>query len=140
MGCCNSAVIPASGKKAWPAIRGFHDLSWIANVVQKVDVVSGASGVEIGAKRKLNDAFPETLVGLDGEAHQIRYSIDDGPSPVSRDNVIGYVGQVEVIPIPEDNTSLVLWPSVWSGGGDEAKEFCNLIYQGLHGDLKAHFA
>jgi hypothetical protein len=140
MGCCNSAVIPAPPDQVCAAIRNFHDLSWSANVVQKVDVVGEASGVEIGAKRKLNDAFSETLVGLDDEAHQIRYSIDDGPGAVSRDNVVGYVGQVQVFPITEDNTSLVLWTSVWSGGGEGAKEFCDPIYQGLLGDLKAHFA
>jgi hypothetical protein len=140
MGCCNSAVIPASVDKVWSAIRDFHDLSWSANVVQKVDVVGDAGGLEVGAKRILNDAFSETLLGLDDEGRKIRYSIDDGPGAVSPDNVSGYIGQVEVFPITENDTSLVLWTSGWSVGGEGTKEFCDPIYQGLLGDLKAHFS
>ena len=140
MGCCNSAVIPAPVDKVWAALRNFHDLSWSANVVQKVDVVGDAGGLEIGAKRKLNDAFSETLIGLDNDTRTIRYTIDDGPGAVAPDNVAGYIGQVEVFPITEDDTTFVLWTSGWSSGGEGTAAFCDPIYQGLLSDLKAHFS
>jgi hypothetical protein len=67
MGCCNSAVISAPADKVWSAIRNFHDLSWSENIVQNVDIVGDAGGLEVGAKRVLNDAFSETLLSLDDE-------------------------------------------------------------------------
>jgi hypothetical protein len=54
--------------------------------------------------------------------------------------VIGYISQVEIFPITEDNTTFVLRTSGWSVGGEGTKAFCDPIYQGLLGDLKAHFA
>ena len=140
MGCCNSAVIAAPIDKVWTTIRDFHELGWSANVVEKIDVVGDARGTQIGAKRVLNDAFHETLIGLDEEARKIRYTVDDGSGAVSRDNVTGYIGQVELFPITENDTTLVLWTSSWSGGGEGTKEFCDPVYKGLLSDLKAHFA
>ena len=140
MGCCNSAAIPAPADKVWATIRDFHDLSWSANVLQKVDAVGDAGGLEVGAKRVLNNAFQETLIELDDEGREMRYTIDDGPGPFNSDNVTGYTGKVEAFPVKEDNTTFVLWTSEWSADGEGAKAFCDPIYQGLLADLKAHFA
>ena len=111
MGCYNSIVIAADPDKVWAILKDFHDLSWSKNVVSKVTIVGDKSSDEIGAKRILNDAFHETLVSLDNESKKFTYSIDDGPGAVSKENVEGYLGEVTVFPISENNTSFVLWTS-----------------------------
>lgn len=140
MGCCNSAVIPAAVDQVWARLRDFHDLSAFPNVVEKVVKVGAAAGTQIGAKRVLNEAFHETLLALDDEARVIRYSIDDGPAAVSKDNVQGYIGQVRVFPVTADDTTFVLWTSTWASGGVGAAEFCNPIYRALLADLQRTFA
>ena len=140
MGCYNSIVVNAPADKVWAALRDFHDLSACPNVIEKLATVGDIAGTQIGAKRVLNDAFHETLVGLDDDARVIRYSIDDGPDAVSKDNVSGYIGQVQVFPVTADDSTYVLWTSSWAHSGGGVAEFCNPIYQALLGDLKVTFA
>ncbi len=140
MGCYNSAVINAPSSKVFNLLKDFHDLSWSKNVVSKVDKIGDKRHYEIGAKRILNDAFHETLRSIDNDNMKFTYSIDDGPGPVSKENVSGYLGQVTVIPITENNTSVVVWTSKWASekeGG--VADFCNPIYHALLQDLKSHF-
>jgi len=141
MGCYNSIVIAADPDKVWTVLKDFHDLSWGKNVVSKVTIVGNKSSDEIGAKRILNNAFHETLLSLDNGAKKFTYSIDDGPAVVSKENVEGYIGEVKVFPISENNTSFVLWTSQWESekeGG--VADFCNPIYHALLQDLKSHFS
>ncbi|PHS53066.1 MAG: polyketide cyclase [Lutibacter sp.] len=141
MGCYNSIVINASYDKVWGVLKNFHDLSWSKNVVSKVAIIGQKSSEEIGAKRILNDAFQETLLSLDNELMKFTYSIDDGPDVVSKNNVKGYIGEVTVFPVSENNTSFVLWTSHWKSekkGG--VAEFCNPIYHALLQDLKSYFS
>jgi hypothetical protein len=141
MGCYNSIVINASPKKVWDVLKDFHDLSWCKNVVAKIEVVGNKSSQEIGAKRILNDAFHETLVSLNNAEMKFSYSIDDGPSVVSKDNVEDYIGEVKVFPVTADNTSFVLWTSKWKHEKQSGvADFCNPIYHGILQDLKAHFS
>ncbi len=141
MGCYNSIVINSDADKVWCVLKNFHDLSWSKNVITNVEVVGDVSSNNIGSKRILNDAFHETLLTVDNVRRRFTYSIDDGPSVVSKDNVSGYIGEVTVFSVSENNTSFVLWTSKW----DSAKEsgvadFCNPIYHALLQDLKSHFS
>ena len=138
MGCYNSAVIGAPVADVWAAMREFHDLSWSANVVTSLQTDGNPEAA--GAKRKINDAFMETLLELDDHERLMRYSIDDGPGPVSKDNVAGYVGTIRVFPVTDNDTTFVLWTSTWESGGEGAAELCNPIYQALLADLQAHFS
>ena len=141
MGCYNSIVIGASPDKVWSVLKDFHELSWAKNVVSKVTVVGNKSSDEIGAKRILNDAFHETLLSLDNKARRFTYSIDDGPAAVSKDNVEGYVGEVTLFPISENNTSFVIWSSKWKSAKEGGvADFCNPIYHAILQDLKNHFS
>ena len=140
MGCYNSTVVNASVDDVWTALRNFHDLSWSAHVVETVDIIGDRAGDQIGAKRVLNNAFHETLQCLDDSARVIKYTIDDGPAAVAKDNVSGYVGQVRVSPITADNTTFVEWSSSWQSSGGGVADFCSPIYRGLLNDLKEHFA
>jgi len=141
MGCYNSIVINTPADEVWDVLKNFHDLSWSKNVVSNVEIVGDKSADEIGAKRILNAAFHETLLSFNNDAKKFTYCIDDGPAAVSKDNVEGYVGEVTVFSVSENNSSFVLWTSEWeSTKEDGVAEFCNPIYHGLLQDLKSHFS
>jgi len=135
MGCKNSVTVSVSADKAWQSLRDFHDMSWAPNVISKLEVVGEFSGTEVGAKRVLNGAIHETLIELDESARKIRYSIDDGPEAISKDNVQGYIGQVLLIPAG-DNSTTVEWTSTWESQKDlDVAAFCNPIYLALLSDM-----
>jgi len=140
MGCYNSAVVPAKADRVWQTLRDFHNMSWAPEVIESCEPGNSLPGTQIGAKRVLNGAFHETLLALDDQDRVVRYSIDDGPDAVSKDNVSGYVGQVQVFPITDTGETFVLWSSSWESSGGGVAEFCDPIYQALLGQLKKHFS
>lgn len=132
-----SIVIDAPADAVWNAICDFHDLSWAPNVVNQVEAPGDRNGDEVGAQRVLNNAFHETLLELDDNDRSLAYSIDDGPSPVSKNDVSQYVSRVKVRPVTEEGKSFVEWSSAWEGGEQEAaEEFCHGIYVALLKDMK----
>lgn len=131
-----SIVINAPAEKVWSAIRNFHDLSWAPNVITRVDVVGSQKGDEVGAGRVLNDAFRETLREMNDDASGFAYSIDDGPSSVSKADVSNYVGRVSVRPVTEGGGTFVEWSSVWERNDEATAEFCHGIYVALLADMK----
>jgi len=140
MGCYNSVTVDAPVDKVWQALRNFHDLSCCPDVIRQLEAVGEAGGTEIGAKRILNGAFHETLLTFDDEERTFSYSIDDGPDAVSKDKVQGYIGEVRVFPVTDDDSTFVLWTSRWESSGGGVQEFCDPIYRALLGALKSHFA
>lgn len=141
MGCYNSVIINKPADQVWDVLKKFHDFSWSKNVVQKVEIVGDKSQNQVGAKRILNDAFHETLQSVDNDAKRYTYSIDDGPDVVSKDNVEGYIGEVKVFSVSENDSSFVLWTSEWRAAKkDGVADFCNPIYHALLQDLKLHFS
>lgn len=131
-----SIVIDAPVEEVWAAIRDFHDLSWAPNVISQVDVVGNEKGDKAGAGRVLNNAFRETLREFNDEARSFAYSIDDGPSPVSKADVSNYVGRVSVRPVTEGSGTFVEWSSAWDRNDEAAEEFCHNIYVALLADMK----
>ena len=119
----------------WNTIRNFHDMSWAPNVITSVDVVGDNAGTEPGAGRVLNGAFHETLQTMDEDAKTFSYSIDDGPSPVSKDDVSNYIGRVAVEAAGEGTR--VEWTSSWERNDEAAQDFCRGIYAALLNDMKA---
>lgn len=140
MSCYNSAIIPAPVDQVWSKLRDFHDMSWASGVIESCDKANDLPGTQIGAKRVLNNAFHETLQALDDRERVVRYSIDDGPEAVSKDNVSGYIGEVRVFPVTDGNQTFVLWTSSWEDSGGGVAEFCDPIYKALLDALKKHFA
>ncbi len=130
-----STVINASIEKVWAAIRDFHDLRWAPNVITGVEVEGDRAGDQVGAIRILNGAFRETLRELDDEGRTFAYSIDEGPSPISSDEVRDYVGRVRVRPADEGGT-LVEWSSSWLDNDEAAYAFSHPIYVALLADMK----
>ena len=131
-----SIVINAPVEKVWRAIRNFHDMGWAPNVITSLDAVGGKKGTEVGAGRVLNKAFHETLLEVKEDDRTFAYSIDDGPSPVSKADVSNYVGRVSVRPITEGGGAFVEWSSTWQKNDAPASEFCHGIYVALLGDMK----
>ena len=131
-----SIEIGAPAEKVWHAIRNFHDLGWAPNVISGVEAIGDKAGDEVGAIRILNGAFRETLLTLDDEGKTFTYSIDDGPSPVSKDDVKNYVGKVTVQQAEEGGNTLVEWTSAWQDNDEPAAEFCHGIYVALLQDMK----
>jgi len=118
----------------WKAIRDFHDMSWAPNVVTSIDVVGNKAGDKPGAGRVLNGAFHETLRTLDDMGKSFTYSIDDGPSPISKDEVSNYVGRVLLEHVATGTR--VEWSSTWKDNDEPASEFCHAIYVALLNDMK----
>lgn len=138
--CYNSAVIPAPRSEVWDRIKNFHDLSWAAGVIEKIEPIGAKAGTEVGAARLLNDAFRETLRSLDEDNFTFSYSIDDGPGPMARDAVSNYLGTVRLLPVSDNNTTFIEWVSRFDAAADhEVEAFCNPIYAALIGVLKAGF-
>lgn len=131
-----SIVINAPVGKVWAAVRKFHDMSWAPNVISRLDVLGGLKGDQVGAQRLLNGAFHETLRDLDDKGRSFSYSIDDGPSPVSRTEVSNYVGRVIVRPVTEGGGTFVEWSSSWEQNAEAVAPFCHGIYVALLGDMK----
>ncbi len=133
--CYQSIVIHSPIDEVWNTIRNFHDMSWGANVITKCVAVGERSGTETGAKRILNDAFHETLLECNDAEFRIHYSIDDGPSPVSRKEVSDYIGTVQLFPVTMDHTTFMSWSSSWNANNHAAVDFCEPIYRSLLQEL-----
>ncbi len=135
MGTTNQSItINVPADKVWASIRNFHDMSWAPNVVEKLEAVGDKGGDEPGAGRVLNDAFHETLLKVDADNMTFRYSIDDGPSPVSSSDVDNYIGQVQVK--AEGDGSRVEWKSKWERNDEATYDFCHPLYVALLEDMK----
>ena len=130
-----SITVNQSIDRVWNTINNFHDMSWCPNVITSCVPGGDASGDEVGAKRVLNDAFHETLIEANADDHVIRYSIDNGPSPVSPEDVSNFVGVIK-LSAADDGATLVEWSSSWESDGEDAVEFCQGIYVALLGDLE----
>lgn len=134
-----SKDIDASMSEVWSKLNNFHDLSWAPNVVTNVEKVGSIDGGEVGAKRILNNAFHETLVEMDNSKYMLKYSIDDGPTPVSKEEVSNYYGFVKLSPSTNGKRTHVEWSSSWESNVEDAVEFCHGIYVALLNELAESF-
>ena len=112
MGCYHSVTVNASVDQVWDTLRKFHDFSWCSDVITQLEVVGDSGGTETGAKRILNGVFHETLLALDDEERTFSYSIDDGPEALFKENVQGYIGEVRVFPVTDNDSTTAGIPAV----------------------------
>jgi len=134
-----SIIISASIDNVWERFASFHEMPWAANILSDIEIVGDKNGDEVGAKRVLNGAFHETLTMIDSENYHLEYSIDDGPSPVSKEEVSNYTGVIQLSPAKDAEGTLVVWNSSWQSNSEDAVEFCHGIYIALLGELKSSF-
>ena len=126
--CLQSITVNAPIEDVWNVVSQFHDFSWGSNVISKCEQVGPKASPEIGAQRILNGVFHETLIESNAQEYRIRYSIDDGPSPLSKEEIDNYIGQIQLRPVTVSNTTLVEWSSSWNSESEDAVEFCSSIY------------
>lgn len=131
-----SIVIEAPIERVWAKLRNFHDLSWAPDVIEKCEPLGEKGEDQIGARRVLNGVFYETLLELNELGHTMKYSIDDGPSPVSKDEVANYIGVIHAEPVTETGGTFVSWSSIWEAKDAKAEAFCHGIYVALLRSLK----
>lgn len=134
-----SIIINAPITNVWQKLNNFHDFSWAPNVITSVDKVGDIDGNNVGAKRVLNKAFHETLIEINNNEHFLKYSIDDGPSPVSKDDVENYIGVIKLLPAANNFATMVEWTSSWDSKVEDAVEFCHGIYVALLSELDKSF-
>ena len=132
----NSITIQAPVDQVWSAIRNFHDVSWAPNVFTKITPIGDTPGDTIGAVRLLNDAFRETLKELDDQQREFAYSIDEAPSPISKEEVDNFMGRVKVTAAEDGDGTKVEWSSSWKRNDEPASEFLSGVYEALLNDMK----
>ena len=123
-----SKDIDAPISEVWSKFNNFRDLSWAPNIITNVEKLGSIDGGEMGAKRIVNNTFHETLVKIDHDKHMLKYSIDNGPSPVSKEEVSNYYGVVKLSPTDNGNGTHVEWSSSWESNADDAVRFCRGTY------------
>jgi hypothetical protein len=134
-----SVVINTSIESVWKKLSNFHEMPWAVNVISSVEKVGDKDGSEVGAKRILNGAFHETLTRIEPQSYRLEYSIDDGPSPVSKEEVSNYIGVIQLGPAPDSEGTLATWTSSWESNSEDAVEFCHGIYVALLNELAGQF-
>ena len=139
MGTYNSITINASADQVWSTLRDFNNMDWAAGIIESVENLNGKGGTEVGAQRRLNGAFYETLQSFDDDSRAFSYSIDEGPDAMAKDRMSGYIGKARVAPITATGQSFVEWSSDWEAGGGAVHDMCDPLYKGLLGLLAAKF-
>ena len=138
--CFSSAVISAPVDEVWRTLRNFHDMSWTA-AIESLEPVGDARSDQVGAERLLNGAIHETLRAINDLEHTFQYQITDGPSPISKDDLKFYYGTVSVLPVTDENASLVIWETRFESKNDAVtQEFCDPFYTAFLAHLKERFA
>jgi hypothetical protein len=132
----HSIEIETPVDRVWQTIRDFHHMKWAPNVITDLQVVGDGPGDQVGAVRVLNGAFRETLLEFDDKNRTFAYSIDDGPSPLSKGEVKNYVGRVKISAAGGSGKTLVEWSSSWEENDEAVSEFCNGMYMALLGEMK----
>jgi hypothetical protein len=135
----NSIIVPAPVEQVWSRISNFHDFSWAPSLVMTCEKVGEGDGSTVGARRRLNGVFLDTLVAYSAMEKRIMYSLDEGPSPVSPKEIQNYIGDLQLFPITADNTTFAQWLASWESANTDAVEYMNGVYRALLADLAAGF-
>ena len=136
----NSIIVPAPIEAVWSRIRDFHDFSWAPSLVTSCEKVGDGDGYSVGARRRLNGVFLDTLIAYSAIDRRMMYSLDEGPSPVSSREIHDYVGNLHLLPVTADKTTFAEWSGTWEAETTDAVEYMNGVYRTLLGDLAAGFA
>ena len=136
----NSIIVPAPIEEVWSRIRDFHDFSWAPSLVTSCEKMGDGDGYSVGARRRLNGVFLDTLIAYSAIDRRMMYSLDEGPSPVSSGEIHNYVGNLHLLPVTADNTTFAEWSGTWEAETTDAVEYMNVVYRTLLGDLAAGFA
>lgn len=135
----NSIIVPAPIEQVWSKINDFHDFSWAPSLIASCEKVGSGEGSSVGAQRRLNGFFLDTLVAYSRLERRMTYSMDEGPSPVSSREIRHYVGDLHLLPLTAADATFAEWTGTWEGGGEAAVAYMNDVYRSLLLDLAASF-
>lgn len=103
-----SALIPAPVERVWEIVRDFNGLpGWHPLVVEsRIEAAQPADQIGCVRNFRLQDGgvFRERLLGLCDRSHMCRYSIIEGPLPVT-----GYVASMRLLPVTDGAQCFVEW-------------------------------
>lgn len=136
----NSIIVSASVERVWSRICDFHDFSWAPSLIVSCEKVGDGDGYSVGARRRLNGIFLDTLVAYSAIDRRITYSLDEGPSPVSSGEIHDYVGDLHLLPVTVAGTTFVEWSARWESKNTDGVKYMNDVYRSLLADLEAEFA
>ena len=131
-------IIHASVDHVWNRIHDFHRLDWAPTVIERVDKIGHLVGNAPGARRRLNGSIYENLLAIDEVKHQVKYSVDDGQFPITKQDVSNYVGTIKLNETKTGITEMV-WSSSWDSKNEIAVEYYQDIYIALMGELDKSF-
>ncbi|ANY05344.1 SRPBCC family protein [Pseudonocardia sp. HH130630-07] len=104
----SSAVVPAPLAEVWPYITDFGGIHRWHPAIRTCELTRGASGTEIGARRRLTlgdgGVVVEDLLALDERGHALTYEIVESPFPVRR-----YVSTVRLAPVTAIGHTFAEW-------------------------------
>lgn len=133
-------TVNAPIEEVWQVIKPFYRLDWAPDVVSSIEVLNHLPDGAIGAKRLINGVFPETLKEINEDKFIIRYSIDDGPSPLSSQDVSNYHDIIALHRTENGNATKIEWSSSWIADNNDAMEFVEGIYKVFLASLDRRFA
>lgn len=135
----NSIIVAAPVEQVWSRVRDFHDFSWAPSLIASCDKVGDGNGYTVGARRRLNGTFLDTLIAYSTIDRRMTYSMNEGPSPVSSGEIRDYVGELHLLPVTAAGATFVEWSATWESGNTDAVEYMNDVYRSLLADLAAGF-
>lgn len=128
----SSAVIPAPLAEVWPLIQDFGGLHRWHPAIEQGELIRGASGVEVGAQRRLTlgdgGVVVEQLVALDDRFHSLTYEILESPFPVRR-----YISTVRLAPITATGQTFGEWWTEFDGDAADEASLTDLFANGVFG-------
>ena len=131
-------IIHASVDHVWNRINDFHRLDWAPTVINRVDKIGHLAGNAPGARRRLNGSLYENLLAIDEVKHLVKYSVDDGKSPITKQDISNYVGTIKLNETKDGMTEMV-WSSSWDSKSENTVEYYQDIYVTLMGELDKSF-
>ncbi|MGB7755140.1 MAG: SRPBCC family protein [Salinisphaera sp.] len=125
-----SRVIHADVDAVWAVIRDFNGLADWHPAIADSTIEHGRPADAVGCVRSFHlvdgGHIREQLTELSDAHRRMRYIILDSPMPVT-----GYDASVELLPVTENGTSLVVWKAEFEVGPDDAKSTVQTVADGV---------
>lgn len=125
-----SRVIHADANAVWAVMRDFNGLPEWHPAIADSTIEGGLAADAVGCVRSFHLAdgghIREQLTELSDADRRMRYIILEAPMPVT-----GYDASIEILPITEDGSSLVVWKAEFEAPPEAAKETAKMVADGV---------
>lgn len=125
-----SRVIHASPDAVWAMLRDFNGMPEWHPAIADSTIEEGRAPDAVGCVRSFHLAdgahLREQLTALSDAERRMRYIILDSPLPVT-----GYDATIEVLPVTEDGSSLVVWKAEFEVAPAEAEATVETVSDGV---------